>query len=97
MNSHDRPGPATNAAPVDLNSRIEKRLWLLHKGSDKAEARMCVKFGRRDFRVYVNGQLLWSRNFAFDAAEAFDEHAAAKYAEFLADQWVAPGQPPSGE
>ena len=27
---------------------------------------MCAKFGRREFRVYVNGGLLWSRNYAID-------------------------------
>ena len=85
------------AARVDLNSRIETRLWLLRKGTDRAEARMCTKFGRRDFRVYVNGGLLWSRNYTLDETQHFDGDAAAKRAEFLALGWEAPEDPPKGE
>ena len=85
------PPPAMR---VDLNSRIETRLWLLHKGADKAEARMCAKFGRREFRVYVNGGLLWSRNYTLDETEHFDRDAAAKREEFLALGWDAPGDAP---
>ena len=98
MNNHDQRERETAAeTPVDLNSRIETRLWVLHKGSNRAEARRCIKFRRRDFRVYVNGQLLWSRNFAFEAAQAFDEHATAKHGEFLADGWVTTDEAPAGE
>lgn len=79
---------------VEPNSRIETRLWLLRKGTDRAEARMCAKFGRRDFRVYLNSELLWSRNYAFDDTQHFDDDAAAKYAEFLALGWEAPGEAP---
>ena len=82
---------------VDLNSRIETRLWLLRKGTDKAEARMCAKFGRREFRVYVNGELLWSRNYTLDETEHFDRDAAAKREEFLALGWDAPADAPKGE
>lgn len=88
---------ATPVAGVDLNSRIERRLWLLTKGTDRAEARMCVKFGRREFRVYVNGELLWSRNYAFDETGRFDADAAAKLAEFAAIGWEVPGAPPASE
>ncbi len=73
----------------DLHSRIERRLWLLHRGTDKAEARMSAKFGRREFRVYVNGELLWSRNYAIDETARFDADAAAKHDEFLALGWEA--------
>ena len=85
------PPPAPRG---DLNSRIETRLWLLRKGADKAEARMCAKFGRREFRVYVNGGLLWSRNYALGETEHFDGDAAAKRDEFLALGWEAPEEPP---
>ncbi len=92
----DVPEPAP-AARVDLNSRIETRLWLLRKGADKAEARMCAKFGRRDFRIYVNGGLLWSRNYALDERQHFDEHAAAKRDEFLSLGWEPLGDTPRAE
>ena len=84
----------TSVPPPDLNSRIERRLWLLHRGADKAEARMSAKFGRREFRVYVNGQLLWSRNYAIDETARFDDDAAAKHAEFLALGWASPDSVP---
>lgn len=84
------------AGPTHLNSRIETRLWLVSKGADKAEARMCAKFGRREFRVYVNGGLLWSRNYTLDETQHFDRDAAAKREEFLALGWEAPGDPPQG-
>ena len=48
------------------------------KGADRAEARMCVKFARREFRVYVNGELLWSRNYGLEDTRQFDADAAAK-------------------
>jgi hypothetical protein len=80
--------------PPDLNSRIERRLWLLHRGADRAEARMCAKFGRREFRVYVNGGLLWSRNYALDETQRFDADAAAKREEFEAIGWASPDAPP---
>ena len=76
---------------TELDSRIEIPLWRLLRGSDRADARLCVKFGRRDFRVYVNGELLWSRNYAFDETERFDADAAAKRDEFIAQGWEAPG------
>jgi hypothetical protein len=79
----------TPAPSPDLHSRIERRLWLLHRGTDKAEARMSAKFGRREFRVYVNGELLWSRNYAIDDTVRFDEDAAAKHAEFVGLGWAA--------
>jgi len=82
--------------PLDLNSRIERRLWLLQRGTDKAEARICAKFGRREFRVYVNGGLLWSRNYAIDETERFDEDSAAKFAEFVTLGWEVPGEAPKG-
>lgn len=85
------------AVGVDLNSRIERRLWLLNKGTDRAEARMCLKFGRREFRVYVNGELLWSRNYAIDESGRFDADSAAKLAEFTAIGWEVPGAPPAGQ
>ena len=85
------------AGRVDLNSRIETRLWLLGRGTDRAEARMCAKFGRRDFRVYVNGGLLWSRNYTLDETQRFDSDAAARYEEFLALGWEAPGEATKGE
>lgn len=78
----------------DLHSRIERRLWLLHRGPDKAEARMTAKFGRREFRVYVNGELLWSRNYAIDDTARFDEDAAAKHDEFVDLGWAAPDAVP---
>lgn len=85
----DTPGPHP-----DLNSRIERRLWLLHRGADKAEARMSAKFGRREFRVYVNGELLWSRNYAIGETVRFDEDAAAKHREFVALGWESPDAAP---
>ena len=87
-----QPGPAESAARAgtDTNSRVETRLWQLHKGSDRAEARMCVKFARREFRVYVNGGLLWSRNYTLEDTQGFDADAAAKYREFIALGWDPP-------
>lgn len=82
----DTPVPAP-----DLNSRIERRLWLLRRGADTAEARMSAKFGRREFRVYVNGELLWSRNYAIGETVQFDDDAAAKHREFVALGWESPG------
>ncbi|MEP7118217.1 MAG: hypothetical protein ABI880_11585 [Acidobacteriota bacterium] len=91
-----QPGTADPpAARADQNSRIETRLWLLYKDKDRAEARMCAKFGRRDFRVYVNGELLWSRNYAFDETARFDADAAAKHAELTALGWGLPPEVPS--
>ena len=81
-------------ATPDLSSRIERRLWLLHRGADKAEARMTAKFGRREFRVYVNGELLWSRNYAIDDTARFDDDAAAKHAELVALGWESPDAAP---
>jgi hypothetical protein len=72
---------------ADLHSRIERPLWSLQRGADRAEARMSAKFGRREFRVYVNGELLWSRNYAIDETARFDDDAEAKHAEFLALGW----------
>ncbi len=90
--------PVAPPAPrVDLNSRVETRLWLLRRGTDQAEARMCAKFGRRDFRVYVNGGLLWSRNYTLDETQRFDGDAAAKREEFIALGWEVPGDAPKGE
>lgn len=89
------PGPRPDPL-VDLNSRIERRIWLLHKGADRAEARAGIKFGRREFRVYVNGGLLWSRNYALDETAHFDADAAARRAEFVALGWEPPGEPPTG-
>jgi len=88
------PPPAVR---VDLNSRIETRLWLLRRGNDRAEARMCANFGRREFRVYVNGGLLWSRNYPIDQTQPFDADAAAKREEFIALGWEAPGDAPKSE
>ena len=95
----DQPGmpDGVPAARVDLNSRIETRLWLLRRGTDRAEARMCAKFGRRDFRVYVNGGLLWSRNYALDETQHFDGDAAAKREEFIALGWEVPAETPKSE
>jgi len=96
MNDDDTSAPALPPSPpLDLNSRIERRLWLLQRGADRAEARMCAKFGRREFRVYVNGGLLWSRNYTFDETRRFDEDAAAKRDEFVALGWHVPGAPAS--
>jgi hypothetical protein len=81
----------------DLNSRIERRLWVLQHGTDRAEARMCAKFGRREFRVYVNGGLLWSRNYALDETQRFDDDAAAKFAELVALGWEDPDGASRGE
>ena len=89
------PVAGTPAVRPDQNSRIETRLWLLHKGKDRAEARMCAKFGRREFRVYVNGELLWSRNYAYDESARFDADAAAKLAELTALGWGLPAELPS--
>jgi hypothetical protein len=87
--------PASASRP-DLNSRIERPMWQLQKGADRAEARAGIKFGRREFRVYVNGGLLWSRNYALDDTE-FDVDAAAKRAEFVALGWGDPGDAPTPE
>ena len=81
------PTPSQLPDPTELDSRIEVPLWRLLRGADCAEARLCVKFGRRDFRVYVNGELLWSRNYAFDETARFDADAAAKCEEFIAQGW----------
>jgi hypothetical protein len=94
------PPPAPDAAPatpattpadvrVDHNSRIETRLWQLHKGADRAEARKCIKFARREFRVYVNGELLWSRNYGLDDTAQFDADAEAKRQEMTGLGWEA--------
>jgi hypothetical protein len=80
------PAPA-DAARSDLNSRIERRLWMLRRGPDRAEARMTVKFARLEFRVYVNGELLWSRNYAPEDRARFDTDAAAKQGEFTGSGW----------
>ena len=88
---------ALQDGPADLGSRIETRLWFLHKGVDRAEARMCTKFGRRDFRVYVNGQLLWSRNYAVTEMTRFHADSTAKFNELVALGWDVPqsgGQTP---
>jgi len=90
--SDERPPDHAPAAPADagrpdLNSRIERRLWMLRRGSDRAEARMTVKFARLEFRVYVNGELLWSRNYSLEDAAQFDADAAAKKAEFTGAGW----------
>lgn len=95
------PPPAAGTAPdpiapdprIDLNSRIERRVWLLRRGADRAEARSGVKFGQRQFRVYVNGGLLWSRSYAIDESAQFDADAAARLAEFLSLGWEAPADP----
>jgi len=87
------PAPATNTTPApraDLNSRVERRLWVLYRGSDRAEARVGIKFGHREFRVYVNGGLLWSRNYALDDVH-LDADAAAKHQEFVDAGWLAEG------
>lgn len=81
--------------PVDLNSRVERRLWLLQRGADKAEARMSAKFGRREFRVYVNGELLWSRSYSATETSHFDADAAAKCDELVALGWALPDAPPA--
>lgn len=75
---------------MDFNSRIETPLWRLSKGADRAEARTRVKFARREFRVYINGELLWSRNYGLDDAAQLESDAAAKYAELTGDGWQAP-------
>ena len=96
MSDDETSAPALPPSPsLDLNSRIERRLWLLHRGADRAEARMCTKFGRREFRVYVNGGLLWSRNYTLDETRRFDEDAAAKRDEFVALGWDVPDAPAS--
>jgi hypothetical protein len=91
----NRAGGGQDAAapPGTTNSRIEVRLWRLARGADRAEARMCTKFGRRDFRVYINGELLWSRNYVIDERERFDADARARREEFLANGWAEPAGP----
>ena len=71
----------------EYNSRIETPLWRLQRGADRAEARMRVKFSRREFRVYINGELLWSRNFGLDDTAEFDAAATAKYEELTGLGW----------
>jgi hypothetical protein len=86
------PAAVPSAIPdarIDHNSRIETRLWQLHKGADRAEARRCIKFGRLEFRVYVNGELLWSRNYGLDDVSQFDANADAKHQEMTALGWEA--------
>jgi hypothetical protein len=84
------PAPALDAEPrPDYNSRVETRLWLLRKDDERAEARMRVKFARREFRLYVNGELLWSRNYDVDDLAQFDAHAAAKHDEYVALGWAS--------
>lgn len=83
------PAAASTAARVDYNSRIETRLWQLRKGRDRAEARKCIKFGRREFRVYVNGELLWSRNYGLEDTAQFDADAEAKFQEMTGLGWEA--------
>lgn len=83
------PAPSSTDVRVDYNSRIETRLWQLHKGADRAEARKCIKFARREFRVYVNGELLWSRNYGLDDTAQFDADADAKREEMIALGWEA--------
>ena len=80
---------AITDARIDHNSRIETRLWQLDKGADRAEARKCVKFARLEFRVYVNGELLWSRNYGLDDVRRFDADAGAKYQEMTGLGWEA--------
>jgi hypothetical protein len=82
-----QPAGVPTDGRVDHNSRIETRLWQLHKGVDRAEARMCVKFARREFRVYVNGELLWSRNYGLEDTRQFDADAAAKHREMTGLGW----------
>lgn len=91
--SPEEPAPMPLPA-VDTNSRIERRLWLLRKGADRAEGRSGIKFGRREFRVYVNGGLLWSRNYALDETAQFDADAASRFDEFVGLGWEAPADPP---
>jgi hypothetical protein len=90
------PDPSGAAVPgtvsdgrIDHNSRIETRLWQLRKGRDRAEARRCVKFARLEFRVYVNGELLWSRNYDLDDVRRFDADAHAKHQEMTGLGWEA--------
>ena len=103
MCSLARQGADVNAADDEgmtpvwvaaLEGHTQTVLELLHRGADKAEARMCAKFGRREFRVYVNGELLWSRNYAIDETVRFDEDAAAKHTEFVALGWESPDAVP---
>ncbi len=81
---------------MDFNSRIETPLWRLTRGADRAEARMRVKFNRREFRVFVNGELLWSRNYGLEDQAQFDADAAAKYEEMAGQGWEPP-DPSSGK
>jgi hypothetical protein len=90
MTGQATPTPSQPPDHAELDSRVEIPLWRLLRGSDRAEARLCVKFGRRDFRVYVNGELLWSRNYAFDETARFDADAAAKRDEFIGQGWDLP-------
>jgi hypothetical protein len=78
---------AVSDGRIDHNSRIETRLWQLRKGPDRAEARRCVKFARLEFRVYVNGELLWSRNYGLDDVRQFDADAEAKRQEMTGLGW----------
>lgn len=87
------PDPDALSQQVELNSRIERRLWQLQRGGDKAEARMSAKFGRREFRVYINGELLWSRNYAAAETTHADSDAAAKFDELVALGWESPDAP----
>jgi hypothetical protein len=75
---------------MDFNSRIETPLWRLQRGADRADARMRVKFNRREFRVYINGELLWSRNYGLDDSAQFDADSAAKYEELTGLGWAPP-------
>lgn len=70
-------------------------MWRLVRGSDRAEGRKGVKFGHREFRVYVNGALLWSQNYGVDEMARLDEDAAMKYEEFITGGWT-PETPDAG-
>lgn len=80
---------------MDFNSRIETPLWRLTRGADRAEARMRVKFNRREFRVFVNGELLWSRNYGLEDQAQFDADAAVKYQEMTGQGWEPPDGSPA--